>query len=57
MAFWQYFGAGFATLGVLAVVAPVVSPDQGGIGTILLGVVVFCVGVAAFVIGGRQAPR
>jgi hypothetical protein len=57
MAFLQYFGAGLATLGVLAVVASVVSPDQGGIGTMLLGVVVFCVGVAAFVLGGRRAPR
>lgn len=56
-AFLQYFGAGFAALGVCAVIASIVSPDRGGIGTILLGVVVVCVGVAAYVLGGRQDSR
>ncbi len=55
MAFLQYFGAGFAALGIMAVILSIVSPDQGGIGTIALGIVVFFVGIAAFVFGGRRS--
>jgi hypothetical protein len=54
MAFLQAFGAGLAALGILAVIASLVSPDQGGIGTIVLGVVVFFVGIAVFVFTGRR---
>lgn len=57
MVFLQYFGVGLATLGVWGVIASIVSPDQGGIGTIVLGVVLVCAGVAVFVLGGRQASR
>ena len=55
MAYLQYFGAGLTTLGVCAVIASIVSPDQGGTGTIVLGVVVFCVGIAVLVLAGRRA--
>ena len=57
MAFLEYFGAGLTTLGVFAVIASLVSPDQGGIGTIVLGVVLFFVGIAVFVSAGRGASR
>ena len=57
MAYLQYFGAGLTALGVCAVIASLVSPDQGGIGTIVLGAVVFFVGVAVFVFAGRQDSR
>ena len=54
MAYLQYFGAGLLALGIFAVVASIVSPDQGGAGTIVLGVVVFFTGVAIFAVSGRQ---
>ena len=55
MAYLQYFGAGLLALGIFAVVASIVSPDQGGTGTIVLGVVVFFTGVAIFVVSGRRS--
>ena len=55
MAFLQYFAAGLVALGVFAVIASIVSPDQGGMGTIVLGVVVFVLGVAIFVVSGRRS--
>ena len=55
MAYLQYFGAGLAALGVFGVVASIVSPDQGGIGTIAVGVVLLCVGIAVLVLAGRKA--
>lgn len=55
MAYLQYFGAGLTALGLCAVIASVVSPDQGGIGTIALGVVLFFVGIAVLVSAGRRA--
>ena len=55
MAYLQYFGAGFATLGVLAVIASLVSPHPGGVGTIVLGVVSFFVGIAVFVLAVHRA--
>jgi hypothetical protein len=57
MAFLQAFGAGLLALGVLAVIASLVSPDQGGIGTIVLGVVLLFVGIAVFVVAGRRSSR
>jgi FtsH-binding integral membrane protein len=55
--FLQAFGAGLLALGVLAVIASLVSPDQGGIGTIFLGVVLLFVGIAVFVVAGRRSSR
>ena len=55
MAYLQYFGAGLLALGIFAVVASIVSPDRGGTGTIVLGVVVFFIGVAIFVVSGRRS--
>ena len=55
MVFLQYFGAGLVALGIFAVIASIVSPDQGGPGTIVLGIVVFFVGIAAYVFGGRRS--
>lgn len=55
MTFLQYFGAGLATLGILTVVLSIVSPDQGGTGTIVLGIVGFFIGIAVFVAGGRRS--
>ena len=57
MAYLQYFGAGLLALGVCGVVLSIVSPDQGSIGTIALGVVVLCVGIAVLVLAGRKASR
>ena len=57
MAYLQYFGAGLAALGLFSVVASIVSPAQGGIGTIVLGVVLLCVSIAVFVLAGRKASR
>ncbi|TGN65019.1 hypothetical protein EXE59_14380 [Nocardioides eburneiflavus] len=57
MHFLQYFGAGLVALGIFAVIASIVSPNQGGIGTIVLGIVVFFVGIAVFVFAGRRALR
>jgi uncharacterized membrane protein len=50
----QYFGAGFTALGVMAVVLSITSPEQGGIDTIVMGIVAFFVGIAAYVYGGRE---
>lgn len=55
MVFLQAFGSGITTLGVFAVIASIVSPDRGGTGTIVLGVALFFVGIAVFVLGGRGA--
>ncbi|PUA80507.1 hypothetical protein C7S10_12080 [Nocardioides currus] len=55
MAYLQYFGAGLAALGVCGVIASIVSPDQGGIGTVAVGVVLLCVGIAVLVLAGRKA--
>lgn len=55
MAYLQYFGAGLTALGVCAFIASLVSPDQGGPGTAVLGVVLFFVGVAVLVFAGRRA--
>lgn len=57
MVFLQAFGVGPVTLGALAMIASIVSPDRGGTGTIVLGVVLFFVGIAVFVLGGRRASR
>ena len=57
MAYLQYFGAGLTALGVCAVIASLVSPDQGGTGTIVLGVVLFFVGIGVLVFAGRRASR
>jgi FtsH-binding integral membrane protein len=57
MAYLQYFGAGLTALGVFAVIASLVSPDQGGTGTIVLGVVLFFVGIGALVFAGRRGSR
>ncbi len=57
MIFLQAFGAGLTALGVYAVIASLVSPDQGGTGTIVLGVVSFFVGMAVFVVAGRRSSR
>lgn len=54
MAYLQYFGGGLVALGICAVIASIVSPDQGGPGTIVLGVVTFVVGVAVHVFAGRR---
>ena len=54
MAYLQYFGAGLVALGICAVIASIVSPDQGGLGTIALGVVTSVVGVAVLVFAGRR---
>jgi len=51
----QYFGAGFTALGVLTVIFSVTSTEEGGgIDTIVMGVVAFCVGIAAYVYGARE---
>ena len=51
----QYFGAGFTALGVLTVIFSITSPEQGGgIDTIVMGVVAFLVGIAAYVYGARE---
>jgi FtsH-binding integral membrane protein len=55
MAYLQYFGAGLLALGICAVIASIVSPDQGGIGTIVLGVVVFFIGIAVLVFSSRRS--
>lgn len=55
MAFLQYFAAGLVALGIFAVIASIVSPDQGGTGTIVLGIVVLLIGVAVFVFSGRRS--
>ena len=55
MVFLQAFGLGITTMGVFAVIASIVSPDQGGTGTIILGIVLFFVGIAVFVVGGRRS--
>ena len=57
MAYLQYFGAGLLALGIFAVIASIVSPDQGGIGTIVLGVVVFFLGVAVLVFSSRRSSN
>ena len=57
MIFLQAFGAGLTALGVYAVIASLVSPDQGGTGTIVVGVVSFFVGMAVFVVAGRRSSR
>jgi hypothetical protein len=54
MVFLQAFGAGIVAMGIFAVIASIVSPDQGGPGTIVLGVVLFLVGIAVFVLAGRR---
>lgn len=55
MVFLQAFGLGVTTIGLFAVIASTVSPEQGGTGTIVLGVVLFFVGIAVFVLGGRSS--
>lgn len=57
MAFLLYFGSGMVTIGVVGVIASIVSPDRGGVGTILLGIVFACVGVAALVLARRRGSR
>ena len=54
MAHLQYFASGLTAIGVFAVIASLVSPDQGGPGTIVLGVAVFFVGIAIFVFASRR---
>ena len=54
MAYLQYFGAGFAALGICTVVASIVSPERGSPGTIVIGVVAFLAGIAVFVVAGRR---
>ena len=54
MAYLQYFASGLTAMGVFAVIASLVSPDQGGPGTIVLGVVVFLVGIGVFVFASRR---
>ena len=53
----QYFASGLTAIGVFAVIASLVSPDRGGPGTIVLGVVLFFVGIAVFVVAGRRGSR
>ncbi len=57
MAYMLYFGAGLTALGIFAVIASIVSPEQGGTGTIVLGVMVFFVGIAVLVSAGRRGSR
>lgn len=54
MAFLQYFAAGLLALGIFAIIASIVSPDQGGPGTIAAGVGALVVGIAVFVVGSRR---
>ncbi len=57
MAYVQYFGAGLTALGIFAVIASIVSPEQGGTGTIVLGVALFFVGIAVLISAARRDSR